>query len=142
MDKVYKLCIAMKAIITDNRGRILLLRKSTDDFQAGKWDVPGGRIEIGEYWQDALRREVFEETGLELTKISKPVAVSEWRPIIKGETVQIVATFLLCQIAMDSQIKLSKEHDDFAWVKHHDLAKYEIIDTEVDAIEAAFEEIK
>jgi ADP-ribose pyrophosphatase YjhB (NUDIX family) len=54
------------AIITDTRGRILLIRRGHAP-EAGRWSLPGGRIEPGETDEQALVREVREETGLEVS---------------------------------------------------------------------------
>src|SRR5260370_1168754 len=52
------------AILTDG-GRILLIRRGHEP-EKGRWSLPGGRIEPGETDQQALVREVREETGLEV----------------------------------------------------------------------------
>jgi 8-oxo-dGTP diphosphatase len=51
------------AIITDPAGRLLLIKRGHEP-EAGRWSLPGGRIEPGESDQQALVREVREETGL------------------------------------------------------------------------------
>jgi 8-oxo-dGTP diphosphatase len=51
------------AIITDASGRLLLVRRGREP-EAGRWTLPGGRIEPGESDTEALVREVREETGL------------------------------------------------------------------------------
>jgi ADP-ribose pyrophosphatase YjhB (NUDIX family) len=53
------------AIITGPGGRLLLIRRGHEP-EAGRWSLPGGRIEPGETDQQALVREVREETGLEV----------------------------------------------------------------------------
>lgn len=50
-----------------SEGKVLLVEKSKGPFQ-GKWDLPGGVIEFGEFPETALLREVIEETGLEVEK--------------------------------------------------------------------------
>jgi 8-oxo-dGTP diphosphatase len=45
--------------------RILLVRRGREPA-AGMWAVPGGKLELGETWREAARREVWEETGVEV----------------------------------------------------------------------------
>ena len=51
------------AIVRDGAGRLLLIKRGHDP-EAGKWSLPGGRIEPGETDAQALVREMREETGL------------------------------------------------------------------------------
>ena len=53
------------ALVLDDEGRVLLGRRAHDP-DAGKWDVLGGFLEEGEHPLDGLRRELKEETGLEI----------------------------------------------------------------------------
>jgi 8-oxo-dGTP diphosphatase len=64
------------AILTDG-GKILLIRRGHEP-EKGRWSLPGGRIEPGETDQQALVREVREETGLEV--IPGPLAGAVDRP--------------------------------------------------------------
>jgi len=52
------------AACLDGEGRVLLSRRGIEPFK-GKWDVPGGFIKPGEDGEDALRRELEEELGVE-----------------------------------------------------------------------------
>jgi 8-oxo-dGTP diphosphatase len=51
------------AVIKDRDGRLLLIKRGHEPG-AGLWSLPGGRIEPGETHQQAVAREVLEETGL------------------------------------------------------------------------------
>jgi 8-oxo-dGTP pyrophosphatase MutT (NUDIX family) len=52
--------VTIKGLVFDGAGRVLLVREAT-----GGWDLPGGRIEHGETFHEALRRECREEMALE-----------------------------------------------------------------------------
>jgi 8-oxo-dGTP diphosphatase len=53
-------------------GRILLIRRRTQPMK-GLWTFPGGHVEPGEAVADAARREVVEETGLEVVLVGEPM---------------------------------------------------------------------
>jgi ADP-ribose pyrophosphatase YjhB (NUDIX family) len=59
--------VAQKAII-EHEGKILFVRSSSDS----KWDLPGGRLNVGEAPKDGLKREVAEELGLQI-EVGSPV---------------------------------------------------------------------
>lgn len=112
---VDKLFVAVKAFVM-YEGKVLLIQESsqyTDGTRAGKWDMPGGRIQPGETWQDALIREVREETGLEV-KIGRPFSIGEWYPEVRSERWHIVATFVMCE-AVTNSVTLSEDHIVYHW---------------------------
>ena len=53
------------ALLLDEQGRLLLGRRAHEPYQ-GRWDIPGGFLEEDEHPLDCLRRELREETGLEV----------------------------------------------------------------------------
>jgi 8-oxo-dGTP diphosphatase len=55
--------------IVANDGKILLIKKSRGPYK-GLFDLPGGKLEHGEQFEDGLRREIREETGLEVSTIT------------------------------------------------------------------------
>jgi 8-oxo-dGTP diphosphatase len=59
------------AIIFDEKGRVLVSQRALNaKLYPGKWQVPGGKVERGENYLDALKREVKEETDLEVVSIN------------------------------------------------------------------------
>lgn len=129
--------VAAKAIIVNDEGQVLILREAStykDGTNVGKYHVPGGRIETGERFMDALHREVQEETGLSVEPLY-PVHVDEWHPIIRGEQQQIIGVFLLCK-AKAGEVRVSDEHDEFVWVDPKEaIDEYELLPAERNAID-------
>jgi ADP-ribose pyrophosphatase YjhB (NUDIX family) len=58
--------VGAAALIVDEQNRLLLLKRT----DSGCWGPPGGAVELGEVVEMAARREVHEETGLELGELS------------------------------------------------------------------------
>ena|SRR5580704_12079660 len=56
--------IGVGAVIVEG-GRALLARRASEPLK-GEWSVPGGMLELGEKLRDGVRREVLEETGVEV----------------------------------------------------------------------------
>ncbi|MDX1734206.1 MAG: 8-oxo-dGTP diphosphatase MutT [Halioglobus sp.] len=53
-------------VILDARDRILLSRRADGAHQGGLWEFPGGKVEVGESLEAALRRELLEELGIRI----------------------------------------------------------------------------
>jgi len=70
-------------------GKILLVKRKNDPFK-GKWALPGGFVEYGEKMEDAVVREVLEETGLKTT-VDKTIGVySDPNRDPRGHTITVV----------------------------------------------------
>ncbi len=101
------------AIITDERGRVLLLKHR---FRPGSgWGIPGGYINKGEQAEDALRRELREEAGLEL----KDVKISTARTFKRPQQVEII---FLCRAAGEPE-QLNYEIEKAEWFEMAELPK-------------------
>lgn len=123
-----KLCVATKAFLVHN-GKVLIIRESgkyDGGVHVGEYDFPGGKLEPGERFDDALRREIREETGLTSVIIGKPIEVLEWRPLVHGQPLQIVGTIFLCTTD-SSDVILGNDHDDFQWINPKEYKNYPII---------------
>ncbi len=94
----------------------LLLRRSLGkDFGGGVWECVTGRVDQGEGFEDALRREVAEEVGVEI-QIEFIVGTTHfYRGEAKPENELIGVTYC-CSITDPGAIRLSAEHDAYRWV--------------------------
>lgn len=111
----------IKAILIKNDKFLIIHRsnKARGDFHY--WELPGGRLEFTESPIEALKREISEETGCEII-CSYPI--STWS-FFKNENTQVIGVTYAATVK-DMKIKLSSEHDDFAWISSGEISKYNI----------------
>ena len=99
-----------RAIVIDSKNQIFLFQYMFDYLEDSKviWITPGGSLEEGESFEDALKREVYEELGLQLTKECPELYYRNPIYTLKsGEKVQSVEKFFL--VALDNE-SFSFEH--------------------------------
>jgi len=117
--------VAVKAVIQNDERKFLIVREGK------RWQAVGGRLEKGEKLEEGLRREVKEETGIIDLEVGKVIHVDEWFSKPEGELKHIVALFFLCK-ASPSEVTLSNEHQEYAWVTADELEKYgDMIEKEI-----------
>jgi 8-oxo-dGTP diphosphatase len=136
-----KLFVGMKAVIVQD-GKVLILREAEYDegTNAGKWDVPGGRINPEEPFMEGLRREVREESGLEIEPL-EIWGIFETFPTIKGESCHIIRIYHLCR-PVTADIQLSGDHSEYAWLDPKDIHTKEFVSDIVEMIEKVGSESK
>jgi ADP-ribose pyrophosphatase YjhB (NUDIX family) len=123
------------------RGDSILMAQRGKEPLLGWWSLPGGAVETGERLTDAIRREVLEETGLEID----PVELFEVfeRLMHDGEGAaeyHYVLIDYLCDITGGSE----QPGDDVArveWVRQGDLKNYTITEGTLGVIERAFSRV-
>ena len=117
MDKYQK--VAMHGLIKKDGKYLVLHRSSVKDYMPGLWDIPGGTVEFGEDHNEALAREVLEETVLKIKPI-KPIYIYSFISNHERHQFQIVYE---CEY-LGEVVKLNpEEHDEFKWVSVDEIGK-------------------
>ncbi|MCD6546997.1 MAG: NUDIX hydrolase [Nanoarchaeota archaeon] len=113
-----------QAVIFNEKDQFLVLKYSGvyGPKVKGKWTFPSGRLEKNENYEDALKREVKEETGLDIDIVYQ--FFSSIITTVDGE--KVLTVVYLCR-PKGKKIKLCKEHTDYKWVSLKDLKKMKLI---------------
>ncbi len=107
--------LAVRGICEFN-GKVLLLKiRSKSAHDAGRWEIPGGKVKKCEFFDEALKREYLEETGLEVDVASLyNVVRHDYTACKTSEEVKSIQ--LIMKVTCESDdVKISREHDDFGW---------------------------
>jgi ADP-ribose pyrophosphatase YjhB (NUDIX family) len=116
-----KFTVSVAAIITNSEGKVLLLEHLLRP-QASGWGIPGGFINHAEQFEDAIRREMREETGIELVNLT----------MIRLRTIgRHVEVMFRAETADEPRI-LSREITSFGWFEVSEMP------TEMSEVQKAF----
>lgn len=112
--------------ICEFEGKVLLLKiRSKSAHDAGKWEIPGGKVKKCEYFDDALRREYLEETGLEVDIESLyNVVRNDYTACKTSEEIKSIQ-LIMKVTCKSSDVKISPEHDEYGWFSWDEV--YEMI---------------
>jgi len=110
--------LSAKAIIYNNQMEILILADNMN--MEGFWDLPGGHVMDGESTEQALTREVKEETQLDITEVDE-LFTRELE--LGGEKKAVI--FFIAKVAGD-YVTLSHEHKEYAWVTYEESQHYNL----------------
>lgn len=119
-----ELQVGVKVLLKNKDGKYLILQRSEEKYPGvgAKWDIPGGRIDPGTSLLENLKREVMEETGLEITGEPKLITAQD---ILKTDKHVVRLTYLGFA---DGEVKLSDEHKEYKWLSLEDLKNLEPMD--------------
>lgn len=109
--------LGVGAVIVDGPRILLVLRRH--DPQAGRWSIPGGKVDPGEGLVDAVIREVAEETGL-VVEVGEEAWVVD---IPDGPVVYEVHDFFVRVVGPEGVAALRAGSDaaDVAWLRRDEL---------------------
>jgi len=108
------------AVIVDNDNKILLLKRGEGaPWMPSKWSLVGGRIDNKETPQQAIEREIEEETGLEINKFTKSFSIERHPDSIEH-------VFACRYEGEPTDINLDEENSNYGW---YDVTEMEYLDT-------------
>src|SRR5262249_34876032 len=104
-------------VTTEADRRVLLIRRKNEPF-AGRWAIPGGFIDMDEPLEEAARRELREETGVQRTRLEQLHTFGDLDRDPRGRVISVV------YLAQVSGVRIrAKAGDDAAEVAWHSLSR-------------------
>lgn len=111
------------ALVVNGKGEVLIVRSNKWGRQ---YTVPGGHIELGERAEDAIKREVKEETGLDTEPAKMLIVQQAIYPRYYHKHEHYIFMDYVCR-AESSEVKLDgRELQDHMWVKPEDALKLDL----------------
>ena len=107
---------AIVAILNAGDEVLILKRAPGDYWGAGKWGLPGGKLEPGESAEEAAIRETKEESNLDVTDL-RAVELKLDRPLGMFYT-----------RSYSGSVQVDFEHTDWMWVARSDIESYDLTD--------------
>lgn len=115
------------AIILKN-DQVLIAQRADDDKLAGKWEFPGGKIELGESPQECLKREIKEELDVDIEVLNY---FGESIYTYQSGTIKLMAYW--CKW-LSGEFTL-KVHRQIAWINQSELALYDFAPADIPLVE-------
>jgi ADP-ribose pyrophosphatase YjhB (NUDIX family) len=116
--------IGVGAVIEDKSGRILLVKHKRErgGFWQGKWICPGGALELGETIEEGIKREVMEETQLEIELVAPLLPFD--RDVKSGNDVSLHVIYIDYVAKLTGgKLKVGDDVGEAVWVKKEELPR-------------------
>jgi len=101
--------VAVGAVVL-HEGSLLMVRRGREPAR-GLWTIPGGRVEHGEYLADALKREVLEETGLDV-EVGELLGIFE----VPGDPHYVILDHIAVPLGAPGDPAPGDDVDEVRWV--------------------------
>ena len=119
-------------------GRTLLVRRGSAPLE-GEWSIPGGMLELGETILEGVRRELLEETAIEVRVLD---LIEVFERVTRDEAGKLKYHFVildyLCE-AVRGEAQAGSDVTAVAWARESELSKYSLTPTATRVIQKAFE---
>ena len=113
--------IAVKALIRDTKGEILMLHIPKWGHNPAHWDLPGGRLDSNETFLQALKRELKEEIGVSYSSTPKQLTSVLTNITIKVNDQFLPLAYVIYEVKLPLKAKISLDkdlkEDKYQWFK-------------------------
>ena len=130
--------VGVGAVVLNSAGHVLLAKRGHEPLK-GEWSLPGGAVEVGETLEEAVAREIREETGVSV-EVGPVVEVFDRVTRTADGRVEyhFVIVDYLCR-ATDERLVCGSDADDVRWVALDRLAEYRLTEKATAVIRKAVE---
>lgn len=115
--------VAVRAIICDDDGRVLIIQRGNTQYGYEKWCLPGGKVDFGVPVSDNLAKEIEEETSLKCLG-SEFLFYLDTLPSPETD-LHYVSLVFRCDVA--GEVGLNDESLDYNWISKGELDNYEFV---------------
>ena len=122
-DPVARPVPVVRLIVQNAEGGVLVLRRAGTSHAEGGWCLPGGKVDYGETVEQAVRKELREETALECGQ-ARFLFYQDSLPPQPGE-MHCLNLYFECSVSGD--LKINPESSEWAWIGPDGLDRYEIV---------------
>ncbi len=114
---------AVRLIVPDDRGRVLILRRSATRYGKGDWCLPGGKVDYGATVEQTVIQELAEETSL-FCIASEFLFYQDSLPLTSGD-MHCINLYFECSAS--GEIRLNRESDRFRWITADEMTDYRLV---------------
>jgi 8-oxo-dGTP pyrophosphatase MutT (NUDIX family) len=112
--------VAVRAIIANAEGKVLILKRADTKHGNGKWCLPGGNVEYGQTINEAVLKEIMQETSL----TCKEVDFLFYLENLPSEASEPHYINLAFRCTAEGIVKLNHESSDYSWIDSTDIINY------------------
>lgn len=127
--------VVVAGVLVKNKKALVIKRSKDESSYPLVWELPSGKLEIGEHPTKGIIREFKEEIGINV-KVDRPLSITHFtfkkEPDLR-HNVQV--NYLVT--SKSTKIKLSNEHEDYKWVTSNELKKLKTFKDIRDAVKLA-----
>ena len=113
--------LAVRAIIANNDGKVLIIKRANTLHGDGKWCLPGGNVEYGQRVQEAVKKEIKQEISFTCTDFFFLFFVEN----LPSEESDLHYVNLIYECVAEGTPHLNYESSDYGWIGPEDMNDFE-----------------